>query len=106
MEKSFLGLNERALRILELEGTPAIRQTRIIYADGTERIIAEHKFVEISYEKDGEFLIWRKNGRITLEEKPQEPFTGQYIFTALWNVDLDNWVLESLWTEEERLGYE
>jgi hypothetical protein len=102
----FIGLNERALNILQLEGKPAVRQTKIIYADGTEKIISEHPFVEIEYEKDGEFLIWRKNGKVVLEEKPQEPFDSRYIFTALWSVESDNWVPDSLWTEAERLSYE
>jgi hypothetical protein len=106
MDKIFIGLNERALNLLQLEGKLAVRQTKIIYADGTEKIVSEHPFVEIEYEKDGEFLIWRKNGKVAFEEKPQEPFSGKYIFTALWDVESDNWVPNSLWTESERLSYE
>lgn len=107
---NFIGLCQSALDFLKVVGRPAIRKVVIEYPDGSSKIVSSHKFTEISYEAytstglnetgKGQWplLAYYKDDVPVYEERVQCEFRG-FVFTALWDLEKDNWLEESLWKD-------
>jgi hypothetical protein len=104
---NFIGLNQAALKFLEITARPAKRVVTIEYEDGTSKIISSYKFLEIIYEprksKTSDLYpltAYYKDDVLLYEERVQCSHQ-KFIFTALWDIQNKNWIQISLWDDNE-----
>ncbi len=112
----FFGLSDRGHAFLKAQGT------KLVYTDHIRREYPDGRIEELDQERHGPtYTVTTSETRIVgmfddaplddcvmadgrlLEERVQaDPWSsGPVIFTALWDVVKDEWVDETLWTDDE-----
>jgi hypothetical protein len=104
---NFIGLNQAALKFLEITAKPATKKVTIEYEDGTSRVLSSYKFLEIIYEPRKSkacelypLTAYYKDDILQYEERIQCEHKG-FVFTALWDIQAKNWIQVSLWNDQE-----
>ena len=110
----YIGLNERAKKLIEGEPVPVLEEIRRTYPDGrqtneTRQVFESTVKSRVYYTREGAwnpgflelFAYTFPDGRVLREEVQTEPWSSGPCYLLALKDEQGNWVPESLWTEEE-----
>jgi hypothetical protein len=111
----FVGLHERAWQFVKSFGSTLAwtDKTERIHADGRIEYFSKEHYESVLIDDESERTCgmfddapldnFCKDGELLYEERVQIEYwsSGPVIHTALWDVKKDQWVKETMWTDEE-----